>query len=289
MRSLGLPALLLGLILGFCFAAPATHAAPLVQVDTSKNSENSEKDPSQLGSLMRVPHSAGFYFATMNHEAISQAVTKSNAWRAIKKSEVARGMKSAYRRGRTKGYAEYNEENPFAQYLKFYGETFDNFIVQSGWEIGRQVVGNEMFIYVDNDMASLIEVARKAQLEAYESFAQELDIDELRGDMSDESTMLAKVGPQIMAEMLKKLTDVGCPTMIIGARLEDPEGFKGMLELLKSGVEVAMNELPPEAQFLRDSWEGRRGNCCCRRIRSQQTRLIGDWNDGQPAVDGNRQ
>ena len=244
MKPFGLSLLILGLVLGNSLQA---QASPLVQNNPQK--QEIQKDPSQLGSLVKVPQSTGFYFATMNHEAVFEAVTKSNAWKAIKKSEVARGMKSAYRRGRTKGYAEYNEDNPFAQYLQFYGETFDNFIFKSAWEVASQVIGNETFIYVDNDMADFISVARKAQLEAFQFMADEMDFDNVESEeLSDQ------MGIQMITNMLKNLTDVDCPTMIIGSRLEDPDEFKGMLELLRSAAESGMDEFPPEADFIRDGW-----------------------------------
>ncbi len=245
MKPLGWCLLVLGLVIGPVVQAPAS---PLVQDNQSNQAV--PKDPSRLGSLTKVPHSTGFYFATMNHAAVFEAVADSNAWKAIKKSEVARGMKSAYRRGRTKGYAEYNENNPFAQYLKFYGDTFDNFIVKSGWEVASQVIGNEMFIYVDNDMADLIKVTRDAQKKAFQFMADEVDFNDLESqELGDE------IAVQMVTNMLKELTDVACPTMIIGSRLEDPDEFKGMLELLRSGAEAGMNDLPPEIDFLRDGWK----------------------------------
>jgi len=80
--------------------------------------------------------------------------------------------------------------------------------------------------------------------------ADEMDFDDLEGSkISDETTI------EIATAMLKNLTDVACPTVIIGSRLEDPDGFKGMLELAQAGAESGMNELPPEAEFLRDSWK----------------------------------
>ena len=103
--------------------------------------------PAQQGSLERVPQTAGYYFSTMNHQALLERLFKSNAWANLKSTDVSKGMKKTYRRGKTRGYAEYNEENPFAVYLKGYGDTVGSVVFQSVWQIAKEVVNNELFIY----------------------------------------------------------------------------------------------------------------------------------------------
>ena len=100
--------------------------------------------PSQQGSLERVPQTAGYYFSTMNHQALLERLFKSNAWANLKSTDVSKGMKKAYRRGKTRGYAEYNEDNPFAVYLKGYGDTVGSVVFQSVWQIAKEVVNNEL-------------------------------------------------------------------------------------------------------------------------------------------------
>ena len=209
--------------------------------------QETKKDPSQLGSLTKVPQSAGFYYATMNHEALLDAVFESNAWKSIKASAVSKGMKKAYRRGKTKGYADYNEENPFAQYLQFYGDYLDNFFVNSAWEVGKQVVENEVFIYVDNDAAEVMKAMRKAQLKISQNVISELE--SMDDELTDEQSL--ELGKLVM----QQFADVGCPTMLMGTRLKDPEEFKGLLELTRAAAETGLDELPPDAEVIKKAWK----------------------------------
>jgi hypothetical protein len=204
----------------------------------------------QNGSLLRVPQTTGIYFSTMNHTALAEAFFESNAWRSIKDSEVSRGMKKAYRRGRTRGYEDYNEDNPFSQYLQAYGDSVDNFIFKSAWEIVRPVIENEIFIYVDNNAIPLIEASKNIQSEIVNA----LNLDELENlesiDELSEADMI-----KLVNVFGKSFGDIECPTMMMGSRLNDPEGFRGLLELLRSAAEAGINELPPELEMLRESWK----------------------------------
>ena len=211
----------------------------------------SKLDPSKLGSLVRVPQSTGVYYATMNHAEVFETIFNSNAWEAIKKSEVSRGMKKAYRRGRTRGYSEYNEDNPFSQYLAAYGASMDGFIANTVKEVGQQVVGNEMFLYIDNDAATMFEAVRKAQEEAFESLGIN-DLNELGEIDRDITPAQTKALIDSIAVHFK---DVQCPTMILGARLEDPDGFRGLLQMAQAGMEQVMGQIPDDFDFAKDFWK----------------------------------
>ena len=209
-----------------------------------QGTSESKIDPSKMGSLVRVPQSTGIYYATMNHEQIFDSVFNSKAWEAIKKSEVSKGMKKAYRRGRTRGYEDYNEENPFAQFLQLYGSTFDGFVANTIKEVGLQVVGNEVFFYLDNDAVQLVEASRNAQAEIFEKLGV-ADFEEL----TPEDT-------QALIELLvPHFEDVDCPTMIMGARLEDPDGFRGLLQMTQAGMEQLIEGMPADFDFARDFWK----------------------------------
>jgi hypothetical protein len=215
--------------------------------DAKAESVTEQPDASQLGSLMRVPDSTGLYFSTMNHQAVVDSIFESNAYKSIKASEVSRGMKKAYRRGRTRGYADYNEQNPFAQYLQGYGESIDNVVFQSVWQIARQVIDNELFLYVDNDALPVINRIQTAQAELLEKFNldEAFDVD----DLTEEQ----------MTEMINLITDtiesIECPTVILGSRLENPQGFRGMLELARSAAEQGMRNLPDELEIVQEFWK----------------------------------
>lgn len=210
--------------------------------------QNDSAEPSQQGSLLRVPETTGLYIATMNHGPLIEAVTNSNAWKSIKASDVAKGMKRAYRRGKTRGYADYNEDNPFAIYLKGYGDTIDSFMFQSVWMVAKQVVGNELFVYVDNDTIPFAKAVRDAQAEMLQSVGAD-DIQALDEGISGENS-------EAFVKIFKKhFADVKCPTLLMGSRLDDPEGFRGLLEMARSSIESGINSLPPTEGYIRDAFK----------------------------------
>jgi len=213
----------------------------------SANTAEAPTDASQLGSLMRMPESTGLYFSTMNHKAVIESIFESNAYKAIKASEVARGMKRAYRRGRTRGYDDYNRRNPFAEYLQGYGDSIDNVIFQSVWQIARQVVDNELFIYVDNDMLPVIDSIQMTQAKMLERF-------NLGGDLDFEG-LTEKQAADLIEMISQSVESLECPTMMIGSRLDNPQGFRGMLELGRSAAEQAMRSLPEELDIIHEFWQ----------------------------------
>ncbi|MFK7770432.1 MAG: hypothetical protein AB8B55_24695 [Mariniblastus sp.] len=240
--------LAVGLFLSALIVAPLSESTAFAFQDTETANDAVEKDSSQLGSLLRVPQSTGLYFATMNHAEIYDAIFKSNAWKAIKNSEVSRGMKKAYRRGRTRGYEDYNEDNPFAIYLSAYGDSMDGFIANTVKEVGQQVVGNEIFLFIDNDAVPIFDAGRKMQEELYKTLGLN-DLGGMERDFTPEDTKA------IVDVFVKNFADVEFPTMMLGARLEDPEGFRGLLELARSGLEQLMEELPDELSFAKGYWD----------------------------------
>ncbi len=204
-------------------------------------------DRQQQGSLNAVPQTTAFYFSTMNHQALLDRFFDSNAWSNLKSTDVSRGMKKAYRRGKSRGYAEYNEDNPFAKYLKGYGESIGSVAFQSVWQIAKEVVENELFVYVDNDAIEFSRAISKFQLSLLEALPEK----ELRDDEAAKEKFLEA----ITESFGKNFKDVDCPTIILGARLDEPEEFKGMLELLQSLAEQGMTAIPKDYQWIKKWWQ----------------------------------
>ena len=224
-----------------------TVAASKGLAATAEQAADPAPDPSQLGSLMRVPESTGLYFSTMNHKAIVDSIFESNAYKSMKSSEVARGMKKAYRRGRTRGYDDYNRRNPFAEYLQGYGDSIDNVIFQSVWQIAKQVIDNELFLYVDNDALPLIATIQEAQADMMGQFGLDnnFDFDNLTEEQATE----------LIERLSETVEALECPTIMMGSRLDNPQGFRGMLELARSFAEQGMRNLPPELDIVREFWK----------------------------------
>jgi hypothetical protein len=236
------------LVFTFVSSIVAQSDFAIAQVATPEaESSTVQPDASQLGSLMRVPDSAALYISTMNHKAVIDSIFESNAYQSIKSSDVARGMKKAYRRGRTRGYDDYNRRNPFAQYLQGYGESIDNVIFQSVWQIARQVIDNELFLYVDNDALDALNAIQEVQAQFMNqaSLGGDIDLDNLNDEQK----------AALIDFIAKTAESIDCPTMILGSRLENPQGFRGMLELARSFAEQGMRNLPPELDMIRESWQ----------------------------------
>ena len=234
--------------LAFVTSIVAQTNRGFAQVTTAEaESSTVQPDASQLGSLMRVPDSAGFYISTMNHKAIIESIFESNAYKSIKSSDVARGMKKAYRRGRTRGYDDYNRQNPFAQYLQGYGDSIDNVIFQSVWQVAKQVIDNELFVYVDNDALALVNVIQEAQAKFMSGLSPGGDLDFDNMDDEQKSAMIDFI--------VQTAEAVECPTVIMGSRLDNPDGFRGMLELARSAAEQGMRNLPPELDVVQEFWK----------------------------------
>ena len=223
-------------------AQTAATVEATVQTDDAKKNPI-KTDASRLGSLLRIPDTAGIYMSTMNHKAIVESIFESNAYKSIKASEVAKAMKKAYRRGRSRGYEPYNEDNPFAQYLDGYGQSIDSVIFQSIWQIAGQVVDNELFLYIDNDMIPIAESIQDLQLKMIEQFGP--DMEELSEEQAAEMVKMA----------VNEIESLEFPTVMIGSRLDDPEGFRELLDLARSFAEQGIDSLPPDMEFLRKFWK----------------------------------
>ncbi len=200
------------------------------------------KKLSELGSLNRVPATAGSYFVTMNHKAVMDSIFESAAWKAIKSTAVSKGLKRANRRGKTRGYADYNEENPAVQYLQAYDSAFNNVAAKSAIEVINQIVEHEMFVFVDNNIVSVVDNARNA----FSALSKDLNGQNFDELTDDEKQKLLK----LVAEQFQ---GVKCPTTIMGARLSDPKGLQGLLGIVRVGAESLLEN--PQAATIREMWK----------------------------------
>ena len=202
--------------------------------------------PAQQGSLERVPQTAGYYFSTMNHQALLERLFNSDAWAQLKSTDVAKGMKKAYRRGKSRGYEEYNEDNPFAVYLKGYGDTVGSVVFQSAWQVAKEVVDNELFVYVDKDAIAFNRAVSKFQLSLLDAMPD--------GRLGDDEAAKKEFLEKLTKSFSESFADVQCPTMIMGARLSEPEEFQGLLELLQSLAEQGMTAIPKDFRWIKKWW-----------------------------------
>ncbi|MEM9940674.1 MAG: hypothetical protein AAF939_03715 [Planctomycetota bacterium] len=208
-------------------------------------SSASGQDPSQLGSLTKVPASAAYYIATMNHQRLLDAIFDSEAYQYVKNSEMSKGMRKAYRRGKSRGYEEFNSENPIAVYLEYYGVAYSGAVARPIWAVIEEVLGQEFFFYVDKDALA----ANKAAQNFFGEIMDLIPPEEMnQPNPSDESTEL------IARAFLQNFQDISCPTFMMGTRLEEPDDMRDLLEFVESSVASAMSDLPEEMDFLASGW-----------------------------------
>ena len=109
------------------------------------------------------------------------------------------------------------------------------------------MIDNELFLYVDNDVLPLIATVQQAQADMMSQFGLDnnFDFDDLT---KEQATALAE-------NLSDAIESLECPTMIMGSRLDNPQGFRGMLELARSFAEQGMRNLPPELEIVREFWK----------------------------------
>lgn len=190
------------------------------------------------GSLAIVPSDVSFYFATMNHAKCWQAVVESRAYQRLCASPVGEKMRKAYRRGRSEGFEQFGESNPFAQYLEGYAEVFGNPGTKFAWPFLREMFSNEIFIYGDAKLPPLIEA-----------------INQFRYDMVRLSSVAEdERSSAILKSMKDRLGDAPIPTLVLGTVLSDPSNMTDLMRLARSGLEAQLDRLPVEARRLADGF-----------------------------------
>ena len=251
-RHVNLLGALLIFLFGFGWPHSQLSAQTTVQAkatpDNASTTVEAELSGTSKGSLGRVPSDAGFYFTTTNHQAIAERFFTSQAWANLKSCDVARGMKKAYRRGKSRGYEDYNPNNPFAQYLKGYGDTVGSVGFQSFWQIAKEIFQNELFVYFDNDSVEFSRIASELQVELIDSMV-DIGLDGLADGDLDGAQALA-----MWETVEKRLADLEVPTVIVGARLDHPKEFQGILELLEGLIESGFEMVPDELEWTKSLW-----------------------------------
>ncbi len=96
-------------------------------------------------------------------------------------------------------------------------------------------------------MLPIIASIQEAQSEMLKQFGLDDDLD-FDGLTEEERTQLI----EFATDTIKSLD---CPTIIMGSRLENPQGFRGMLELARSAAEQGMRNLPAELEMVREFWK----------------------------------
>ena len=202
-----------------------------------------EPSPTIAGSLGRVPASAGFYFATMNHSSVASKFSESNAWKRVRATPVNKGMRRAYRRGHSRGFDEFGRNNPFAEYLEAYSEGFDNVAVNAAWPFIEEAFENEFFVYFDEDVLAF----QQRSNDFYSDLMNQLGDDPVNSEPDS----------AVVAAMIREhFSDLEMPRMVMGVRLTDDENFRGMLQLGKSaadqGIKMMRDQLGDEVTDIID-------------------------------------
>ncbi len=195
-------------------------------------------------SLDIVPQSASFYLASMNHEAQLDAIFESNAYTQLMDTHIAKQMRRAYRKGRRDGWRQFGFGNPFADYLEGYSETIGRTEAKLVLPYVRQVLGNELFVYADEDWLQVAEAMTKA----YGAVGEQLnDID--FNDLDPESIS------DLLGMASDALSGVNTPHLIMGSVVDEPSGIKSLLQIAESLIVDSMDQLPPELDYVMEGFD----------------------------------
>ncbi len=196
-------------------------------------------------SLELVPETAAIYLASMNHQARYKAVVESRAWKNVMDTAIARRMRAALRSGRRRGWDQFGENNPFAQFLEGYSESIGSAPGTIALGIVKQIVGNEVFIYADEDVLDFSDAFNRVYYGAIASM-------NLRGGAPGGG------GPDAekVADLIREhFTDVDFPTIVIGAIVDEPGQVQALLGTAELGIDQALNNLPREFDKLFEAFD----------------------------------
>ncbi len=193
-------------------------------------------------SLKLVPQSTAFYAASMNHAAMWQAIVGSNAYQQLNKTPAAVKMRKAYRSGLFRGWEQFGD-NPMRYYLEGWSQSIDSVPGKIAMPFVRQLFGNEVFVYGDEDWLKFSAAFSQAYNEMSPIIAEM--------QKSDDPNDYQKLWPVIR----KYAQGINTPTLVVGAVLDEPAAFSGMFDLAASGIEQGLTQVPPELDFVVDGYE----------------------------------
>lgn len=190
-------------------------------------------------SLQIVPQSAAFYWASMNHQAQYNAVVESKAWDNVMNSVIGERMRTAYRSGRRRGWEQFGQGNPFADYLEGYSESIGSVPGKMALSMCSQIVGNEVFVYADEDWL--------AASQAIQRFTTEMNsMQEERGELDPH---------ELIRIAATEFAGVNMPTIVLGTVLDEPDQIKGLLATAEAALDTLFQNLPPDADPIVDAFD----------------------------------
>ena len=191
-------------------------------------------------SLDIVPENAAFYAASMNHAAIHQAIFESRAYQRLEDSPVGKKMRSAYRRGKRRGWDQFGD-NPFRMFLEGYADSIGSDGGKIAMSMLKQIFGNEIFIYAHDDWNSAEHAVSQLYTELIPLISR-LDLDE----------------PDARQELERAIRDnlagVNTPTLVMGTVMDHPEQIESLLSMADNFMELMLSR-SDELGFVDDAYE----------------------------------
>jgi len=216
----------------------------LALVSLSSLVAQDSQDQQRPTSLEIVPETASFYMASMNHAAQYDAFVQSNAYQKLMDCEVAKRMRKAYRKGRRNGFGQFGWNNPFAEYLGGYAESVGSVPGKMVINYLRDIFGNEVFVYGDQDWMDMSRAVSDFYKEAG------VTMESMDPNNMDEETIrgLLQLGRKHMA-------GVNTPRLVMGTVLDAPGGTKSLLQMAELGIDEIMTQIPDEMDYVIDAYE----------------------------------
>ncbi len=188
-------------------------------------------------SLDIVPHDVAIYMATMNHQALWMQFTESAALKSLQSSPINKKMRSAYRK-RSRGFEDLGE-NPFRYYLEAYANSIDSVAGKAVMPYLQKIFKRELFLYADQELAR----AEQAMLKINRELSDLLVDLELMED--SEETI-----EEIQTILSENLRDLKCPTLMVGALVDEPADFASLIDVADSLIQQGFAQMT-DAEELR--------------------------------------
>lgn len=182
-------------------------------------------------SLDIVPHDAALYMATMNHEALWTQFTQSAALKSLQDSPINKKMRAAYRK-RSRGFEDMGD-NPFRYYLEAYARSMDSLTGKAVMPYLQKIFKRELFFYADQELVRVQQAMLKINREMSELL---LDL-----ELMENSEVTIE---ELQAILSENLRDLKCPTLMVGALVDEPTDFVSLIDVADSLIQQGFTQLP---------------------------------------------
>ncbi|QDU54581.1 hypothetical protein [Aeoliella mucimassa] len=224
-------------------AALAMALAPALSGSTASAADM--RDHAQ--SLNGVPQDAAFYAAWVKNRQQIEVITQSNAWKKLMSIPL---VQMGWMQAQTQW--QYPTEPEVVKFKKW----FDSDEGQDVYALVTEMLSDEVFVYGDESLASLIDVAMQMNSEVSRAQFQSL-----REYGTERAEDMDEVLQEKLTELLDEYEDdLDVPTVVMGFRIQDRERAVKMLDLAATRLRQAMEQESEIPAWVAEQLERRQVN-----------------------------